>query len=72
MFSADPTNPIVQSPYIFNVVTCVWVLVSASVDIIITLSLIFVLKSEMRGFNLDTDSLMMQCVRLPVRVGRPS
>lgn len=47
-------------PFTFNVVTAVGMLTSALVDIIITTALFWVLKAELRGFNLETDQLMKQ------------
>ncbi|KAM0746742.1 hypothetical protein T439DRAFT_329443 [Meredithblackwellia eburnea MCA 4105] len=69
LFSADPNNPIVLAPYTFNLVNSVWTFSSAIVDVVITVSLILVLKGEMKGFNLQTDDLMKQIIRLSMETG---
>ncbi|KAL8284187.1 hypothetical protein RQP46_004936 [Phenoliferia psychrophenolica] len=68
-FSAHPDSVIVSNPYYFNVVTCVWTLTSATVDIIITASLYYVLKVEIHGWSEITDGLLHQLIRLGTETG---
>lgn len=50
------TNVFVTS----NLCASLWAFLSAAVDCIITVSLCFVLKHEIRGFNASTDDVVKQ------------
>ncbi|KAI5479417.1 hypothetical protein MNV49_003561 [Pseudohyphozyma bogoriensis] len=54
-------------PMTFNIIAGVFLWVSAGVDLIITVTLVFSLKSHMVGFNETTDSALRRIINLAMR-----
>ncbi|KAM0790846.1 hypothetical protein ACM66B_004690 [Microbotryomycetes sp. NB124-2] len=50
----------------FNVTTGLWLVGGASADIVVTVCLVFILRSHMHGFNRTTDSIMRQLIKLAI------
>ncbi|KAM0751457.1 hypothetical protein T439DRAFT_325592 [Meredithblackwellia eburnea MCA 4105] len=51
------------APFTFNNLAGCWMWISASIDVIITLTLYFELRKHISGFNVTTDSLLRRLMR---------
>ena len=62
LFTAGNTAPIVLSDFALDDFLAVWSFLSAGVDLIITVTLVLVLRSEQRGLHRSTDDILQQWV----------
>lgn len=60
MFASGAGSPQFVNANTFTVASVIWSFLSAAVNFIITLYLCLVLRSEVKGFNLDTDDILRQ------------
>ncbi|KAL8276434.1 hypothetical protein RQP46_011136 [Phenoliferia psychrophenolica] len=52
-----------------NLMTSIWAFLTAATDCIITLSLCFVVKKEIRSFNAQTDYILSRVIKLTMKTG---
>ncbi|KAK4050845.1 hypothetical protein OIV83_003267 [Microbotryomycetes sp. JL201] len=62
----DKNGLAIPEAFDFNVTTGLWLVGGASADIVVTLCLVYILRSHMHGFNRTTDSIMRQLIKLAI------
>ncbi|KAM0745614.1 hypothetical protein T439DRAFT_177069 [Meredithblackwellia eburnea MCA 4105] len=64
LYSLGSRTPLVTSNHEGNMIIGIWAFLSAGCDLVITGTLCVVLRGEVRGFNLRTDDIVLQVMRV--------